>query len=204
MEFRRGRSCFLVLGDCFVQRQEGAGEGGPGLVFLMEPGEESYFVFCWRAGEESSESKGDFFFEAPGVFFEKLSEVFGDLDEHGVVHEGKGLKRGVGAVAFGKAGFAGSAIEGGEKCEGGGALLVDIDAATVAVDFIAGLPFTAAVGDFRNTRRLGWTDGLAEHLFGEKAGGLEGGVTDDFGFEALTEELFRGARFDFGILLVSL
>ena len=86
---------FLVLGDCFVQRQEGAGEGGPGLVFLMEPGEESYFVFCWRAGEESSESKDDFFFEAPGVFFKELAEVFGDLDKHGVVHEGKGLKRGV-------------------------------------------------------------------------------------------------------------
>ena len=170
----------------------------------MELEEESCFVVCWRAGEESSESEDDFFFEAPGMFFEELAKVFGDFDKHGVVHEGEGLKRSVGAVAFGKACFAGAAIKGGEEGEGGGALLVDINAAAVAVDFIAGLPFAAAVGDFRNTWRLEWTDGLAEHLFGEKAGGLKSGVTDDFGFEALTEELFRGARFDFGILLVSL
>ena len=128
--------------------------------------------------------------------------MVGDLDEHGVVHEGERLERGVGAVAFCEAGFARAGIEGGEHGEGGGTLLVGVDAAAEAILTFAGVPVGAAVGDLGDADGLDGADGGAEHFLAEKAGGGEGGVADHFGFETLAGELWGDARFDFGVLLV--
>ena len=58
---RAGRPLSLLLGCGFVERENGAGEGWEGVVFLVEVGEEPYFVFCWGSGEEEAEGLADFF-----------------------------------------------------------------------------------------------------------------------------------------------
>ncbi len=131
---------------------------------------------------------GDFLFGGAVLVFDFLAEVFCDLDEHGIVHEGEGLEGGVGAAALGEAGFAGGGVEGGEEGEGGGAFLVDVDGAAEAVGAFGGVPFGVAVGDFGDALGLRGADGWAEHFFAEEAGGGEGGVADDFGFETLARE----------------
>ena len=155
----------LGFGYGFVEREEGAGEGCPGGVFLVEVGEDSDFVFGGWPGEEAAEGEGDFFFGGAFGFFEEFSVAFGDLDEHGIVHEGEGLEGGVGAVPFDETGFAGAGIEGGEHGEGRGALLVGVDAATVAIFSGARSPFRTAVGDLADAGWLGWADGWSEGFF---------------------------------------
>lgn len=158
-------------------------------MFLVEVGEESYFFGSGRPGEEAAEGESDFLCNAAGGGFEKFAIAFGDLDEHGVIHEGEGLEGSVGAVASGQAGFTGTSVEGGEHREGGGALLINVDRAAETVLASAGAPFRSAIGHLADASGLRRADGWSKHPGVEKSRCLQGGVADDLGFETLPDKL---------------
>ena len=80
--------------------------------------------------------------------------------------------------------------------------MVGVNTAPMAVFTGAGAPLGAAVGDLADAGWLERTDGRAEGFFAEEAGGTEGGVANDFGFESLALELGGGAGVDERFLLV--
>lgn len=168
-----------------------------GIAVALQDGE-GFGVGGMAFGEEVSVGNGGF-----GAFLDHaLGEVAGGFDKSDVVHQGEGLKWGVGDFLADVADLAAGAIEDELAGRGNGTLPIGIHTFSVEVGAFGGGVFCPGIGgdDLPESGGLVGFDGRAAEFVVEEAGSMKGHVTDGETVHAIAWT--PGEEAVFGVTLV--
>ena len=147
----------------------------------MEGGQHIDNMGCRFVQGEQAVAVGQLGGQVVACFLHAVGKCLGKLDVSRVVEGHQRLERGIRGNSLRQADIPRRSIEGEEGRIAGGALVVGVDGAPIAIFSFRSLPLGAAVNRIPNAFRLRWVDGGSAHLLRKQTGDNQCLIAHHFG-----------------------